>query len=352
MPAADGSMTVAECFGGRALLLRDGAIYAGRRYAIYRSADSGTSWTHVGRLPCSPARRMAQWSRLACRLLRHEIRAMNVLSTGGLVACNREGVFHGPPDGNVLQPSRVDQSAKPLAPPMSLAVGPADRVLFGEYDSSPVRRLVRLYVSDDGGRSFDVARTFPKGEILHVHGLLWDARLGQYWLLSGDHEHEPGIGLLSADLRDFQWVAKGRQVYRAVEVFDFGDRLIYGTDSEKEPNAIVSFDKVSGRIERLVEIEGSCIYSCRFGGWFALTTTVEPSVVNRGQHAGLWLSRDGSNWKRVLEARKDRWHARYFQYGSLVLPRGAGRDDTVFFSGQALRGFDGRLWRGSPPPVV
>jgi hypothetical protein len=44
-----------------------------------------------------------------------------------------------------------------------------------------------------------------------------------------------------------------------------------------------------------------------------------------------------------LSAEKDRWNARYFQYGSIVLPRGVGASDTIVFSGQALKGIDGTL---------
>ena len=57
----------------------------------------------------------------------------------------------------------------------------------------------------------------------------------------------------------------------------------------------------------------------------------------------MWLSTDGTQWNKVLEAEKDGWDAKYFQYGSLVLPRGESDRDTIVFSGQALRHLDGRL---------
>ena len=41
-------------------------------------------------------------------------------------------------------------------------------------------------------------------------------------------------------------------------------------------------------------------------------------------------------------ARKDRWHAGYFQFGSVVLPSGHGPRETICFSGQAVEGIDGR----------
>jgi hypothetical protein len=132
-----------------------------------------------------------------------------------------------------------------------------------------------------------------------------------------------------------------------VSVFDFGDRLVYGTDSEREPNAVIRFDKATGRTERVQELDGSCIYGCRFGGWLVLSTTVEPSAVNTSRFASLWASRDGDRWYRVFQAEKDGWPARYFQYGSLVLPRGGSDRETVLVTGQALKRIDGKALIGT-----
>jgi hypothetical protein len=128
-----------------------------------------------------------------------------------------------------------------------------------------------------------------------------------------------------------------------VEVFDLGDRLLYATDSERAQNELISFDKASGQAEVLREFEGSCIYACRFGGLYAITTTVEPSAVNASRESTLWLSRGGEEWRCALRARKDGWHPIYFQFGSIVLPRGESRHERLCFSGQALQGLDNQL---------
>lgn len=341
--------TVPGISRARALLAqRDGTLYLGRHYRIHRSTDDGATWTHVTSIPRSFARRLAEPCALTCRLLRHEIKAAGALPDGTLVAATREGVYHAAPGQLGMTRSRVEEGDQPLSPPMTITVGPGARVLWGEYNSTFRHDLpVRLYVSDDGGRSYQVVRAFDRGEILHVHNLVFDASLGHYWVLTGDHGREPGIGRLSADLRDFDWIARGEQRLRTVNLFDFGDHLVYGTDSEKEPNAIIRFDKATGRTERLQELDGSCIYGCRFGGRFFLSTTVEPSLVNRSRHASLWASRDGDRWTQVFRAEKDGWHARYFQYGSLVLPRGDSDRETVLLTGQALKGIDGKALIGT-----
>ena len=172
-----------------------------------------------------------------------------------------------------------------------------------------------------------------------------------YWVLAGDWDHEPGIGQLSRDLQHFEWLVRGEQRFRAVEVFDLGDHLLYATDTEREPNRLISLDKKNGRWEELRSFEGSCIYACRFGDWLAITTSVEPSQVNDSRDATLWISRDGEDWQCALRAPKDGWNGDYFQFGSLVLPVGRSPDPSILVSGQAVRGLDGHCLIVEPPGV-
>lgn len=284
-------------------------------------------------------------SRLACRLLRHEVRALAELPDGRLVAANRRGVFAGRPGDALLAASRLDDGGLAVLPPLCIGVGP-DAVVFGEY-GSPRGRPMRLFASRDGGRSFQTVHAFAPGEVLHVHNVVFDAGEDHYWVLTGDFDAQPGIGRLSRDLARFDWFVRGEQRFRAVDLFDRGDRLVYATDTQLEANALISLDKRTGRAERLRPFEGSCIYACRFGPWFAITTTVEPSAVNPSRDATLQVSRDLDAWHCALRAPKDRWHADYFQFGSLVLPRGASDRPVVALSGQAVAGFDGKLVAGT-----
>jgi hypothetical protein len=269
------------------------------------------------------------------------VRALVELDDATLVAANRRGVFAGPPDGALLAPSRVADGGLPLLPPLCIGSGPG-AVLFGEY-GSPRGRAMRIFASRDRGASFEPVHAFAPDEVLHVHNVVWDAAERHYWVLTGDFGSQPGIGRLSADLARFDWLVRGEQRFRAVDLFDAGDRLVSATDTQLEENALVALDKRTGRAERLRPFEGSCIYACRFGPWYAIATTVEPSPVNRSRDATLWVSRDLDAWHCVLRAPKDRWHADYFQFGSLVLPRGASGRPVVAVSGQAVAGLDGRI---------
>lgn len=330
-----------ETPGRVVLILPDGTVYKGINYRIYRSDDEGATWKFVTAMPLSPARQVAEASRLACRLLRQEVRALTRHPDGTLIAANREGIYWGREGDEVMTKSLVQVGDLRLMPPMRLSIGAKDTIVCGEYGSPSDPRPVRIYASRDSGRSFQIAHIFSPGEVLHIHNIRWDEDYDHYWVLAGDHGNEPGIGILSADLQDFKWFVKGEQRFRAVDFFDFGDHLIFAQDTEMETNALIVIDKKTGETERLRHFDGSCIYACRFGDIYAITTTVEPSQVNRSRSVSLWISRDAKNWKRAYVGEKDRWNADYFQFGSIILPVGKAQNDTIYFSGQAVNAIDG-----------
>ncbi len=346
-PSSDFVATVLPV-GGRILHVDpSGELYAGRAADVLVSSDHGATWSDLIRLPSSRLQGMAEPWRLARRLLRYEARALAKLSSSRYVISNREGVFFGDANDGEARDSKIAPSGLVPRLPMRLCRGPGDRVLFGEYFGNPERREVLVYASDDAGEHFDVAHVFPCGEVRHVHNVIYDEQQGHYWVMAGDYGEEPGIGRLSSDLRNFEWAVRGRQNCRVVACIDLGDYFLYGTDTEVAANYIVRFEKSTGKIEPLLEIEGSCLHACRFGSVLAFSTTVEPSPVNASKTAALWLSRDGDSWTRVYQAEKDPWSPRYFQYGSLVLPSGASEREVVVFSGQAVTGIDGKVMAGS-----
>ena len=88
-------LDVRQVHRGRALnACPDGTFYVSRNLRIDRTTDEGRTWEFVAALPRPFTRRLAESSRLACRLLRHEVRSMAVLSDGTYVAANRHWVYH------------------------------------------------------------------------------------------------------------------------------------------------------------------------------------------------------------------------------------------------------------------
>jgi hypothetical protein len=322
---------------GRALLIdARGWCFIAHGYRIVRSDDGGRHWTLDCFIPPTGWRPWVASIRLGARLLRHYIASLEILSDGTRVAVARDGIYRALPGEPDMQ--RVF-SFRRGSRPLSLAVDSKDRILFGEYGSLEDSE-VRVYASEDHCRSFEPVFTFPPGDIRHVHSIVVEPR-GGFWVLAGDFGEQPGVGLLSDDLRHLDWLARGHQKVRAVGVLVRPECLIYGTDTDRERNFIVRLDKRTGGVEILREVEGSSLFAVDFGACSAVTTCVEPNPVCHSREASLYLSADGENWDRHVSFTKDKYHPVLFQFGTLVLPSSHYEGTLGMFSGQAVDELDG-----------
>ena len=320
---------------GRALFIGErGTLYVSRDYAIHRSDDGGRTWVLDCEVPSRGWKPLAARFPLAARALRLNIQALQVLPDGSRVAIARDGIYRaGPDEVEMLRTWGVTRGSRPI----NLSAD-GNRLLFGEYGGVEMDGVqVRVYCSDDSGRHFELAYEFRKGDIHHIHNIVVDAYAGHYWVLAGDHGRTPGIAALSKDFRDLDWIGRGNQMVRAVDMLVRPDCLIYGSDSELEQNYIIRLDKKTGRYERVVPLDGSSLYASDFGNLGLISTCVEPSRVNKGRYSSLYGSVDGANWKQLLSLPKDCWKAVLFQFGLIVLPYVESLQPAYgMFSGQAL----------------
>ncbi len=323
----------------------DGTIWGGRNYQVFSWRSDGKI-TPIVSAPVQGVRKYAGHCRLLCRLLRYEIRGFAFLTDKTRIAATRQGVYFGEPADILLRPATVHAGDTPVKPPMTVTVDSEDRVLWGEYWGNKDRGQVRLFVSRDKGRTYEPFWTFQPGDIKHVHNILEDPFEHCFWVFVGDHGSEPGIGRLSWNLKQLDWLVRGEQKYRAVSAFIFPDRLVYATDTEMDYNGVYCVNKKTAATEKLADMPGSSIYSCRFGPWYVVSTSVEYFRKFQNNIATLWVSRDAVGWEKIYQAVKDIWSLKYFQFGSIVLPRVPTESDQIVFSGQALRKIDNRILIG------
>lgn len=321
---------------GRALYIgQQGQLYVSRRYTVQRSDDGGCTWHLDCSVPAAGWKPLVARSRLAARLLRHYVAAFQVLADGSRIAVVRDGIYRASPGETTMTCAfRFTRGSRPL----NLAAD-GNRVLFGEYGNLDDCE-VRIYASEDFGQTFHAAFQFSKGDIRHIHNILVDPYKDHYWILAGDFEQQPGIAALSKDFRNLDWLNRGGQNCRAVSAINLPDRFIYGTDSDRERNFIVTMEKQSGRVERLLEVEGSSLYTSSFGPVHAISTCVEPNPACPSRECSVYLSTDGVAWKRTLVHRKDCFDPTYFQFGTIVLPYSRCAEPRGMFSGQAIHKAD------------
>lgn len=320
---------------GRALFIgKSGSLYISRGYCVYRSDDGGQSWAVDCQIPAHGWKPLVSRRPLCARLLRFNIQALQVLPNGSRVAVARDGIYRAELGEVEMRRSwQVTRGSRPI----NLSAD-GNRLLFGEYGGAEMDLVqVQVYCSDDGGQHFEPVYDFPKGDIHHIHNVVVDRYADHYWILAGDHGRTPGIAILSKDFRNLEWVARGSQMVRAVSVLVRPDCLIYGSDSELEPNFIIRLDRKSGRYERVMSIDGSSLYAADFGGIGAITTCVEPGENNKHRYACLYGSRDDLVWRQLLSLRKDCWNSVLFQFGLIVFPYvEGGMPACGMLSGQAL----------------
>lgn len=341
MPEAAPLLQLHGATRGRALLIdREGRFYVARKYRIYRSDDSGATWILDCQVPASGWKPVAATSALAARLLRFNIQAFQLLEDGTRIAVARDGIYRAARgETRMTKTWSVARGSRPIT-----LSAERQRVLFGEYGGMEMDRVgVRVYLSEDGGRNFEPFHEFPKGDIHHIHNVVVDPYADHYWVLAGDHGRMPGIAALSKDGRHLDWLDRGHQMVRAVSVLPRPDCLLYGSDSEMEPNHLIRLDKKTARWERLQPLEGSSLYAADVGGMAVISTSVEASAVNTAQQCSLYGSHDDATWTRLASFDKDIWSP-FLQFGLVVLPVVQDPDRPGWmFSGQALKGHHDRI---------
>ena len=329
----------------RALSWSGEALYASRGYTLFKGipADSqDITWTEVGHFKPEWWRRFTSAGKLTYRLCRDGFHALAVLSSGDLVAAVPGAIITMPPDADEFRVShRVTRGTRPLY----FAATRSDQIFFGEYFGNSERDEVHIYCSQDRGKTWDVAYTFPKGAIRHVHNVLYDKWTDCLYILTGDLGEECKILRASCDFKEVEVVLSGNQQARAVSAIVTEDAIYFATDTPLEANYVYRLDR-SGEMTRLSRLNNSSLYGCQVGSGLFFSTMVEPSEVNPDRHVYLYGSWDGKSWRSLLKWRKDRWHM-LFQFGNAILPTGENHTDLLALTCVAVEGGDLQtsLWR-------
>ncbi|MEL6905988.1 MAG: hypothetical protein AAFP22_11310 [Planctomycetota bacterium] len=328
---------------GLRVLRTDGdVVYAGRGLSLMRSDDGGASFVRIADGANGVLQRVAARAPVASRVLRAGFHGATPLEGRGLVAIVRGAVLHLPAGARRFDVAhRVTRGTRPL----NVGLAPSGRLYFGEYFGNPERGEVHVYGSDDG-QSFDVAYTFPAGRIRHVHGVWPDPYRGGVWVLTGDDDSESGLFFTDDDFRTLEPIVAGSQRARAVAVIPTSEGVIVPTDTPREPNHVQWLDVESARLEPVAPVPGSVFSAARTENLFVVSTTLEPSVVNRDPRVALLVSENGFDWRTIARYSRDlallNDRRGVLTYPTLELPAGRG-GARVLASGRALKGQHGAL---------
>jgi hypothetical protein len=332
---------IARYPGLRALAWVGRDLYASRGYSVVRSRieDPHTiEWQTVAYFRPSLRRRISVNHRLTARLFRDGFHALAVLESGQLIGAVPGAIVAlRPGDREFYQSHRITRGTRPL----HITAVPEGRVYWGEYFDNARRDEVHIYASEDKGETWNVAYTFGKGEIRHIHNIVHDPWQNCLWILTGDYGDECRILKASCDLARVETMMKGNQQARAVAAVPTEDGLYFSSDTPLESNYIYRLDREQ-KLTQVAAITSSSICGCRVGKGVFFSTMVEPSEVNRGRCVRVYCAELSSPrpWQSLLEWRKDRLPMGLFQYGNAFLPDGENATPFLAVSTVAVRSDD------------
>lgn len=308
----------------RALAWAGDILYASRGYELLRARIGNDahsiSWLSVATFNPGWKRNLSVKASLTARLFRDGFHALAVLPSGGIVAAIPSAILSlRPGESEFRRTHAILRGTRPL----HITAVPNGAIYFGEYFDNPGRDEVHIYASTDGGETWNVAYTFPKRAIRHVHNIVYDPWANCLWVLTGDYGDECRILRAACDFGTVETVLQGKQQARAVAAVPAENGLFFPTDTPLEQNFVYHFGH-AGTLSQLAPISSSSIYGCRVGNHVFFSTMVEPSEINRDREVRIYgadANRTAA-WQPLLSWQKDRWPLRFFQYGNAFLPDG------------------------------
>jgi hypothetical protein len=326
----------------RALAWEGNTLYASRGYELLRASTVDLprelNWQVVANFRPSWNRKLSVSNRVSARLFRDGFHALSLLPSGTIVAAVPGAIATLRPNETEFRRTfSITRGSRPL----HITAVPGGRVFWGEYFDNAARDEVHIYGSGDGGTSWDVAHTFAKRAIRHVHNIVHDPWQDCVWVLTGDYGDECRILRASCDFTSVEVVLKGKQQARAVAAVPTEDGLYFASDTPLEQNFIYHLDR-GGTLSCLASISSSSIYGCKVGSQVFFSTMVEPSEINRDPMVRIYGGHVNhpERWDPLLSWRKDRWPMKFFQYGNAFLPDGINGSQYLAVTTVAVRSDD------------
>lgn len=312
------------------------ALYVFDNYTLFKYINEDA----IGYKSCHLRDKYSHYScnAITRRLFRAEITKLYILGDYSMIAIAKKGIFKCySEEGYSHKVLSIPRGSKPL----NLCILPNGHIFFGEYFQNVKKDAVNIYGSEDNGETWRVVHTFEAGNINHVHGVFYDKYTNRMWVLTGDRENECIIGYTEDEFKTFHEVLRGGQEYRSCQLFFYKDFIVYATDSQYIENEIRAIDRNTLKITTLAKIQGSAIKGGQTGNVSYLSTTIEPSDVNKDRFAHIWVTKDGLHWEDKFKAEKDHWPS-IFQFGTFEFPQNAYHEGRLWFSGRALKKYDNK----------
>jgi hypothetical protein len=294
----------------------------GRRIEISR--DHGASFSVVGKLDLGVLRNFGSINRLGSRLLRANVKHLVRLTDSIFLGFAGRQIFRLNIETFELTNCSDIRGSRPLRTCVD-----GHFLYYGEYRSNPDRSPIRVWGSDDFGRTWGVATEFLS--VRHVHAVLKDPFEDGFWVTTGDTDEEAAIWRFDRDWKCGEKIVSGSQQARVIDLLFSRDSVYFGTDAPEEQNWIVRLDRRSMKLEKIAPVDGTVFHAKAIEDRYFFSTACEPSDFNQSRRSDLICLQNGEA-KTLISLEKDHWHMKYFQYGQITFSSGPGSLGSLWVS--------------------
>lgn len=317
-------------------------VYWSRGPLILVSDGLDSPLRHHVRLPRPLPRRLLATTRLGRRLGRETFYNILPMADGSLFYTYATEIGFISPKGRVTPLKGRARAHRVLRG--GAAVLPDGSIVFGEYFDNAAREAVRLYRARPGERDVHEVNRFDPGEVRHVHSVRWDPVSARAIVCTGDLDSECRILAFDAQFQTSNTLGEGSEDWRTISPQFAPEAIYFGTDAQFTPNRLMRYDRATGALRELAQVNGPVFYSAALPGGWLFATTAELCPSQTSPEAILYYIDSASETvSTVARFDKDRLSTRYFQFGILNLPLSDTPQMRLPISGVALKGLDGKL---------
>ena len=225
---------------------------------------------------------------------------------------------------------------------------PSNKLIFGEYFGNNKNDTVNIYSLDLESKKLEVAYTFEKNSVRHIHSCYWDEFSKKLWVFTGDFDGECKVLVADERFSKVNILGDGSQKWRAVSAFFKENEVYWLMDSPLETSTLIKYDRRSNKIYSLQEFPSPIYYSLSFvDGGHLIATTHEPGPSVIGNTANIFYSDDLVEWEEIAKFEHDGWSLNYLKYGIIGFSAGPQTKNNFFIFCEALKGMDGKSFNCS-----
>lgn len=291
-------------------------------------------------------------NKLLFRLLRLGVRTAIAINDNNIVLSKNNILYEFDLiKGNLSNGFFLGKGIRPLIfTSVKNLLGFDDTILFGGYLSNNKKKPVNIYARV-GVDNWKIVYTFPQGVINHVHNIIPDPYRNCLWIFTGDFDDAAAIWKVTENFKKVELILCNNQNYRACVGFPLTDGLLYATDTPFKDNYIYLLkDDLS--VEKIIKINGSCIYGCQAGDEYIFSSTVEPDGRNQSMMSLMLNKKRGIGIKdsyvhlysgnltegfKVIYKEKKDWLPFIFQFAVFRFPCGENKTNKLYFQSIATR---------------